>query len=451
MQSEARTRPLKELAREVFLDTLAAVEPGRLWAQKVARAGDELRVCCAPHLPAAGTLALHSFRRLWVVSAGKAAWPLLDALLATLGERHRPERGVVVSTVAPPRTLPDGFEVFQGGHPHPDKGSWRAGEAALRLCRAADEATLVIFLISGGASALLEQPLHREVSLDDLRRFHRALVGCGASIAEMNALRKHLSAVKGGRLAEAAARATKLTLLWSDVPEGKPDVIGSGPTLPDPSTVADCTRVAKTFGLLPSFPASIRRLFERRGIVETPKPGADFFRSSQTFILGSSRDVLHAAHRAAGARGFLAECEMSCDDQPLEPAAACLLGRLETMRGENVGQAICLISGGEVLSPVTGEGVGGRNAAFVLHCLQKIAGREVAVLSAGTDGLDGNSPAAGAVADGESVRRAQALGLDPRDYLARSDAFTFFNALGAAIVTGPTQNNLRDVRLLLAR
>jgi hydroxypyruvate reductase len=168
-------------------------------------------------------------------------------------------------------------------------------------------------------------------------------------------------------------------------------------------------------------------------------------------VVGSSRDVLHAAHRQAGARGFVAECEMSCDDAPLAAAADCLFASLERMQRENPGKPVCVISGGEILCPVTGDGRGGRNQAFVLNAVERIAGREVAVLSAGTDGIDGNSPAAGAVADGESLARARALGLDPADCFGRSDSFSFFDALGDTLVTGPLENNLRDLRLLLAR
>ncbi|MEE9233961.1 MAG: DUF4147 domain-containing protein, partial [Candidatus Acidoferrales bacterium] len=335
------------------------------------------------------------------------------------------------------------------------------------------------FLISGGGSALVEKPLgfaplgvapldklgvsaalrqgrqdkplEKSVRLEDITELNRVLVRCGASIDEINAIRKHLSAIKGGRLAEAAAKAHKVTLLLSDVPEGRLATVASGPTLPDPTTVETCYQVAERYDLLARFPASIRQLFEQKKLKETPKPGAEAFQRSQVFLVASNRDVLHAAHRAAGARGFVAECDNTCDDWEFRRAAECLLGRLEQMRRENPNQPVCLIAGGEVLVKVTGDGVGGRNQALVLECIEKIAGRPVAILSAGTDGIDGNSPAAGAVGDGDTLARAQALGLDPSDSMQRSDSFHFFDALGDTLRTGPTHNNLRDLRLLLAR
>ncbi len=443
MKSEAKIRPLKELAREIFSDVLAEVEVARAFDRKLGRCGSVLHFGCE-------SVDLARFERRWVVSFGKAAWAMLEALRATLGEEFAPERGVVVSNIAP-QNVQAGFQAFQGGHPVPNDDSQRGAEAILELLRGADESTLVFFLISGGGSALVEKPLVAGVTLEDMKRLNKVLVGCGASIGEINTVRKHLSAVKGGRLAEAAARAHQVTLLLSDVPEGRPEVIASGPTLPDPSTVETCYEVAARYKLIDQFPRAIRELFEKRSQTETPKPGAAAFAHSQAFVVLSNHDVLHAAHRAAGARGFLAECELCCDDWPYDRAAALLLQRVEEMQRANPGQPVALISGGEVLVTVTGDGRGGRNQHYVLHLVERIAGREMAVLSAGTDGVDGNSPATGAAADGETLTRAQALGLHTEDFLRRSDSGHFFEALGDAIVIGPQQNNLRDLRLLLAR
>ena len=441
--SEARTRPLKELAREIFLETLAEVDVARAFARKVERRGSMLHF-------GGERVDLARFERIWVVSFGKAAWATYEALCAALGERHQPQRGVVASNV-PPCAVPEGFAAFHAGHPVPTEQSLAAAEAILGLLQEADEKTLVFFLISGGGSALVEKPLGKNLTLDDMQALNRVLVECGASIDEINAIRKHLSAIKGGRLREAAGKAHTVTFLLSDVPEGKLATIASGPTLPDPTTAETCYEVAARYQLAEKFPPAIRELFEKKALRETPKEGAEAFKRSQVFLLLSSHDVLHAAHRAAGAHGFLAECEMCCDDWELVKAADCLFGHLEAMQRENPGQPVCLISGGEILSRVTGDGQGGRNQAFVLHCAEKIAGREAAVLSAGTDGIDGNSPAAGAVADGQSLFRAQEKGLDAGDYFRRSDSFHFFKVLGDVILTGPQQNNLRDLRLLLAR
>jgi len=443
MDSDAHKRPLKELAREIYFATLEEVEVARLYERKVERRGSVLQF-------GSESVDLGAFKTSWVISFGKAAWASFRALADILGERYRPSRGIIVSNV-PPEKIFHGFMAYQSSHPYPDYYSQAAAEAILENLRGADEKTLVFFLISGGGSALVEAPLEKSVSLEDMTALNRVLVGCGASIDEINAIRKHLSAVKGGRMAEAAAKAHQVTLLLSDVPEGNPATIASGPTLPDPATVETCYEVAARYRLVEKFPAAIRELFEKKKLRETPKPGAAAFEKSQTLVVGSSRDVLHAAHRLVGARGFVAECEMSCDDAPLGAAADCLFASLERLRRENPGQPVAVISGGEILVKVTGEGRGGRNQAFALHCVEKIAGKEIAVLSAGTDGIDGSSPAAGAVADGESLERARARGLDAQDYFRRSDSFHFFDRLGDTMVTGPQQNNLRDLRLLLVR
>lgn len=280
---------------------------------------------------------------------------------------------------------------------------------------------------------------------------HQALVTCGASIEEINVVRKHISAVKGGRLAAAAPEATKITLGISDVPEGRESALASGPTLPDPSTVADARRIVREYGLAEKLPASIAQKFAPGGILpETPKPGDPAFRRAHFALVLGRHDLTHPAHCASEAGGCMTICDNSTDDWPVARAADHLLRQLAHLRAANPGRRVAVIADGEISSPVTGDGIGGRNAAFVLDCVAKIAGQPIAVLSAGTDGIDGSSPAAGAVADGESLDRARMLGLDPADFQRRSDSYSFFKALGDTIETGPTGNNLRDLRILIA-
>ncbi len=431
---------LKESAREIFLNTLAQLDLRLALTRKVSRRRNQL-------LLEETVLELSRYRQILVISFGKAAWAMAAALRQIL-EPSFPTHGVAVSHAPPSDELP-GFATFVGGHPYPNEQSLAAAEAMLAALAKTDEKTLVFFLISGGGSALVEKPL-APLTLEDLRAVNEALVTCGARIEEMNAIRKHLSAIKGGRLAQAGARAQQVTLLVSDVPAGKLATIASGPTLPDPSTVEDCYAVVNRYRLLEKFPPRVRRLFDERKLVETPKAGAEVFARGRVVLLLSSHDVLHAAHKAAAAVGFGTECDMSPDDWDLEPAADYLLARLRALQNEAGRQPVCLISGGELSSPVTGTGQGGRNQAFVLTSVPKIAGQAVAVLSAGTDGIDGNSPAAGAVADGETLARARKQGMEVSEYLERSDSYRFFDALGDTIVTGPQQNNLRDLRLLLA-
>jgi glycerate 2-kinase len=263
-------------------------------------------------------------------------------------------------------------------------------------------------------------------------------------------VRKHISAVKGGRLATAANRATKITLAVSDVPAGKEWVLASGPTLPDPTTLSDMGKILDEYALRDNFPESFHRWLNLEAVPETPKPADPAFKNAHFSILLGLDNLFHPAHGASEGTGCMTCCDNATDDWPVERAAEYLLAQLEELHSSNPTRRVAVIADGEVSSPIRGNGIGGRNAAFVLSCVEKIAGKNIAVLSAGTDGIDGNSPAAGAVADGETLARAQAVGLNPREAFQRSDAYTFFNRLDDAIITGPTGNNLRDLRVLIA-
>jgi glycerate 2-kinase len=303
-------------------------------------------------------------------------------------------------------------------------------------------------MISGGGSSMLEKPIDDEISLDDLVATYRVLVHSGAPIGEINAIRKHLSAVKGGRLALAAASAQQVSLFISDVPDDTPDALASGPTMPDSTSVEDCYRIASKYGMVEQFPTSVRELFQRQALEETPKSDDMAFYRSRWWTLSSNASALSAAKSEAERNGFLVEIDNSCDDWDYARAAEYLLGRVRELRSRSA--RVCLLSGGEVTVKVVDGGIGGRNQQFALACAEKIAGENITVLSAGTDGVDGNSPSAGAVVDGTSWARAGARGLGVREHLARFNAYPLFEALGDAVVTGPTGNNLRDLRIMLA-
>ncbi|HYL45654.1 MAG TPA: DUF4147 domain-containing protein, partial [Candidatus Limnocylindrales bacterium] len=358
--------------------------------------------------------------------------------------------GILVGPAAPPREL-SGWTSFIGGHPIPTAQSFAAGRAILDRLARCHERTLIFFLLSGGGSALVEQPLDPSITLEDFQKLHYALVTCGAPIEEINAIRKHLSATKGGRLAAAAPRSMKLTLGVSDVPPGQETALASGPTLPDPTTIRDAERIAQQYNLVAKLPPSLKKIFECHELRETPKENDPAFARAHFSLLLGEHDLTHCAHRACEAEGHVCVCDVEADSWPIEKAADHLLALLESLKKNNPGRPVAVIADGEVSSPVTGDGIGGRNSAFVLACVPKIAGKKIAVLSAGTDGIDGNSQAAGAVADGETLSRARAAGLDVADFMRRSDAYNFFHRLGDAIITGPTGNNLRDLRVLLAR
>jgi glycerate 2-kinase len=387
---------------------------------------------------------LNAHARVLVVSIGKAAHSLVSALEQRAGSRFE---GIVVSSTEPASQL-RGFRYFRGGHPVPNRESVLAASAILRAVQAGSAESLVIFLLSGGGSSMAEKLLDDDISLDDLLTTYRVLVHSGAPIGKINAIRKHLSAIKGGRLARAAYPAQQVSLLISDVPDRALDALASGPTMPDSTTTEDCYDIAHRYGMLEQFPSSVRELFRNRLLEETPKPGDEAFQQSRWWTLLSNRSAVDAASNSAKQAGYCVTVDNECDDWDYAKAADYLLARLRELRKSN--PRVCLISGGELTVRVTEGGTGGRNQQFALTCAQQIAGEEIAVLSAGTDGIDGNSCAAGAVADGTTLARAQALGLKSEEHLRNFDAFPYFEKLGDLIITGPTGNNLRDLRILLA-
>jgi len=433
---------LKQIAREIFLETLAGIDIPLAMRQNLARAGSRIHF-------EGEIVGLADYKRIVAIGFGKASVAMARGFAELLSTDFAFE-GILVTPHESVAEVPR-FRVMAAGHPIPDEGSIAAARAIVDLLSGCDAQTLVFFLLSGGGSSLVELPIDSSISLEDLQELNRLLVSCGASIAEINAARKHLSSVKGGRLTALAAASMKLSLAITDVPAGNESALASGPTLPDPTTVADARRVIEKYELGSKLPASIRAKFTHpESIPETPKPGNAAFARARFSLLLTMHDLFHHTHQAAEARGFLAQCDNLTDDWPIAAAAEHLLGQLERLSQANRGRRVAIIADGEVSSPVHGDGVGGRNSAFVLECVERIAGKEIAVLSAGTDGRDGSSPAAGAVADGKTLEKARAANLDPREFAARSDSYHFFQRLGDAVVTGPTGNNLRDLRILLA-
>ncbi len=438
--NETATREMRAIAREIFQHALeeSSIERGFSrsvhYERSVLQVGDDL-------------YDIGTFSRVFVISFGKAAHSSLEALIARLGA------GTGASGIVCAPTLPTsqcfGFRYFQGGHPMPNYESMRAAEAILRALETMNARSLVIYLISGGGSAIVEKPISNEISFEDLVQTYRALVHSGAPIAQINAIRKHLSAVKGGRMAVAAAPAHQVSILISDVPENAMDSLASGPTMPDTSTCTQCSDIVRQHDLLPRLPKSVSRIFQMRALEETPKPGDSFFERARWWAVLSNVSAQKAAVERAAMKGFAIQIDNSCDDWDYRAAADHLLERLRELR-KGVSR-VCLISGGEVTVKVDANpGVGGRNQQFALYCAQRIQGENIAVLSAGTDGIDGNSPAAGAVVDGSTIARATAKGLCAEAALAGFNAYPFFDALGDAIMTGHTGTNVRDVRVLLA-
>jgi len=429
---------MRRRAREMFDYALAECSVSTAMRRYVQLQGSELRI-------GDDLYDLGSFSTIKVVSIGKAGHPLAQALAeATNGGVHG-----IISCPTRPAAQVFGFWYFFGGHPLPNQDSLRAGDATLKLLANSGPDTLCIFLISGGASAIAEKPISSAISLDDIVATYRALVYSGAPISEINALRKHLSAIKGGRMARAAAPAHQVSILVSDVPENSLDALASGPTMPDTTTVADCYAIAKKYHLLPELPPAVRALFERQMLLETPKPGNEAFARSRYVTVLSNSTAIKAAVANAALAGFAVEVDVTTNDWDYADAADHLLSRLRELR--RGASRVCLISGGEVTVKVgKNPGIGGRNQQFALDCAHKIQGQPITVFSAGTDGIDGNSEAAGAISDGSTVARAQEKGLNAAEALNSLNAFPLFDALGDAIMTGPTGNNVRDLRVLLA-
>ena len=340
----------------------------------------------------------------------------------------------VISCPDPPQHLKR-WRGYVGGHPLPNRDSLEAARAAFALLdRAAAERALVVFLISGGGSAMLEWPNNREISLEDLRNANKTLIACGARINEVNAVRRAFSAVKGGALARRAPHAQMITLIVSDTNRGDETSVASGPTLtpsPDGPSAID---VIEQYGLEQTLPASILKSVQRAAEAQTDVPGTHH-------VLLGNWTALEAAARKASELGFNCVTREDICEQPIEEGCDLLLGEA----------TLCEISGGEFSCPVRGDGRGGRNLETVLRCaikLDKAPGHTI-VLSAGTDGIDGNSPCAGAIADETTIEFARRYRLDPEYVLARSDSYAFFDQLNQLILTGPTGTNVRDLRIVL--
>lgn len=435
-------RKTREDALDIFLSALRAsrVEPAMErhahWRDGVLEIGDN-------------RYQTSDYERLVLIAIGKAAGPMAAAFLRQICAIAERFEGIIAGQ-ASSEPAPARFRVYCGGHPTPNVASMAAAADILRLLESLTERDFVVFLISGGGSAMVERFLLPDVSLDEIIATHKALVECGAPIAEINAVRKHLSAVKGGRLAAAAAPAEQVTIFVSDVPTGELDALSSGPTMPDHSTVEDAYRIAERYGLRTRLPEQIANLFEARALVETPKPGDAIFERSQWTVLLDSVWLEQAAAMRAHELGWHVEVDNTCDDWSAERAAEHLLDRLERMRCGR--ERVCLLSAGEVTVrvPAGCAGKGGRNQHFALLLSSQIVGRDIVVLSGGSDGIDGNSDAAGALADGTTLERADAAAFSVSRALSEFDSNSLLALLDDDIMIGPTGTNLRDIRILLA-
>jgi hydroxypyruvate reductase len=404
----------------------------------------------------------HPGARTLVLGAGKAGGAMAQAL-EKIWPTDAPLQGLVVTRYGhvPPRSAGAAqprIEVVEASHPVPDSAGLEAAQRVLALTQGLTEHDLVICLISGGGSSLLTLPAQwpgGSVSLTDKQRINRALLASGATIGEINCVRKHLSAIKGGRLAAACAPAKVVTLLISDVPGDDPTVIASGPTVPDPTTCQQALQILQRYAIEVSVELTERL---RSGMLETPKPGVPGFASSSVHLVATPQQSLEAAAsaaRAAGLEAYILSDQMEGESREVGRVHAAL-ARAVALRGQPFARPCVILSGGETTvtlrapAPGSGAGRGGRAGEFCMGLAQALQGQSgVYALAADTDGIDGVEDNAGCWVVPDSLARAQHLGLKIDDFLDRNDAYGFFAALGDLFITGPTYTNVNDFRAIL--
>ncbi|MGB5932158.1 MAG: glycerate kinase [Anaerolineae bacterium] len=440
---EGRRRERRERALAILSAALASVDPVVAVRRYLSLEDDSLYV-------SGRTYDLSQFRHIHVVGAGKASGAMAQALEEMLGERLTSGLvNVKYGYLAPTQRV----RLQEAGHPLPDEAGLSATGKIVDLLRETGEDELVISLISGGGSALLTSPWEG-ISLEEAKRLTEALLRCGATINEINAVRKHISQVKGGRLARLTHSASLITLILSDVVGDPLDMIASGPTVPDSTTYAEAWQVLERYELIEEVPPTILRHLElgKAGQVEeTPKKGDAAFQRAYNLIIGNNRQAALAAVERAQELGFNALLLTTYLEGEAREVAKVLaaLAKEVARYSEPVARPACLVLGGETTVTVKGEGKGGRNQEMALASALAIEGMEdVLILCAATDGSDGPTDAAGAIAEGDTVARARQLGLDAQAYLANNDSYHLFQALSDLIITGPTNTNVNDLAMV---
>ena len=394
---------------------------------------------------------LRQFEKILVLGVGKAGASMAKAVEQLLGARI--SSGIVIVKYDHLEEL-ERITLREAGHPVPDENGMRAAREILEVAEGADAKTLVIFLVSGGGSALLPLPVDG-VSLIDKQETTRVLLASGASICEINTIRKHLSAVKGGQLAQAIFPATLISLVLSDVIGDDLDTIASGPCVPDSGTFKDCLQIVDRYDIDRKLPMSVKTYLHagaRGEVPETPKPGDRAFEKSFNMIIGSNfNSLLRASERAESLGYNTLILSSSIEGETVDVAGVHMALAREILKsGHPLPPPACLLSGGETTVTIKGVGLGGRNQEFVLAAARHMGGPgQIVLLSAGTDGTDGPTDAAGAFADSSTLQRAELSGLSPQAYLDENDSYHFFEQLGDLYKTGPTNTNVMDLRIIL--
>lgn len=450
MTSSMQDNSWGDQVARVLNAALQAVEPSAAVGRFIKRDGKDLIIAGQSHN-------LDEYKHIYVVGAGKAGTPMASSVAHILGERLT--TGIVIVKegylgLTGYKNL-SGLSIIEAGHPVPDERGVQAAQQIIELLKDSRLEDLVICLISGGGSALFSAPI-QGVSLEDLQMLSSLLLASGATINEFNSLRKHLDRVKGGQLARLAAPATVRTLILSDVVGNSLDVIASGPTVPDSSTFQDAYQVLQRYDILEHAPKSVvahLRAGIQGELPETPKPGDPIFANVQNVIIGSNLQAAEAAVLQAREEGFntlLLTIYLEGEARDTGQFLGSILHQVAS-HGQPIPRPACIVAGGETTVTLHGDGLGGRNQELALGAVSHLAGlQNVAMVTLATDGGDGPTDAAGAIVTGETLQLAKDIGLDPAGYLARNDAYYFFEPLGDLLKLGPTNTNVNDLVFLFA-
>lgn len=440
---------MRRMAKTIFLKALSAVNPSIILKDRIRIEKDYLRIKIDENLEK--TFNLNTFHKIFVVGTGKASNSMALAIEEIFGNRIT--KGLITTKYG--HLLPlKKTEIIEAGHPLPDQNGYEGAKKIQNLLKESGPNDLVIFLLSGGGSALLPFPAEG-IGLKEKQEVTQLLLDCGADIKEINTIRKHISKMKGGWLAQWAYPSTVIGFILSDVVGDQLDAIGSGPTVPDPTTFGEAWEILKKYDLLNEISPSIQKYLQL-GIKgkreETPKPGDAVFEKVYNSLIGSNILALRVAEKEASSLGFNTLILSSSIEGETREAARfhSAIAKEVISSGNPIPKPACILSGGETTVTIKGNGLGGRNQEFALAGAIEINGIEkVVLLSGGTDGTDGPTDATGAVADHTTVPRAKSMGLDPKAHLENNDAYPFFQKLGDLLITGPTHTNVMDVRILL--
>jgi len=449
MTKSLRASPYGESICRIMAAALDAVEPDKAVKRYLKREGSHLSIGDQEY-------DLDAVKRILLIGFGKASLPMGEATVKILGEFLGASVLVTKTKASNYKLVSEASQIsiIKGGHPVPDQGSIEGAQRIVDLLSFTTENDLVIFLISGGGSALLTLPA-LGISLDEIQNLTKSLLACGATINEINCLRKHLSQVKGGQLAQLAAPARVATLILSDVVADPLDVIASGPTVPDTSTFADTLKILAKYRITHQIPTNVLDYLQRGAngkIADTPKEGNPIFTKVQNTIIGNNYQAAAAAREQAKVEGFYTLLLTTALQGEARQAGKLIaaIAKQVLATGDPIPRPACIITGGETTVTIRGDGRGGRNQELALATVTELVGlRDVILVTMATDGDDGPTDAAGAVVTGDTWGRAQLSGLDPSEYLARNASYDFFDPLGDLLKPGPTLTNVNDLIFLI--